>query len=108
MKTSMENGNDSLMANTAESIALVNSSNGLNCPVCGNEGHCQHWTSEGYIGYFDNISNTIVGEIPKGYNENTTMEIDGKMYYGDRYTMVLQVKTSEEHLTVSWQKGKNK
>ena len=52
MKLRMDHGNDSLAANTADSVARVNSNNGLNCVVdgCGSSGHCPHWSSLGYIG----------------------------------------------------------
>ena len=108
MLVRMEHGNDGLMANTADSIARVNSNNGMNCVVdgCGSTGYCPHYSTIGYIGYFDNIGNIIVGEKPKGYNEYNKMEIGKNTYYGDPGTMVLKVVAREGEVTVSWEKGK--
>jgi len=108
MKYRMNHGNDGLAANTAESVARVNSNNGANCPVdnCGSSGHCPHWTSEGYVGYFDNIGNIIVGSRPKGYNEFSTMEVENRQYHGDPGTMVIKVTAAEGEIIVSWELGK--
>ena len=108
MKLRMDHGNDSLAANTADSVARVNSNNGLNCVVdgCGSSGHCPHWSSLGYIGYFDNIGNKIVGEKPKGYNEYSTMEIGHQQYHGEPGTMVIKVIAKEGEIVVSWELGK--
>ena len=108
MKLRMDHGNDSLAANTADSVARVNSNNGLNCVVdgCGSSGHCPHWSSLGYIGYFDNIGNKIVGEKPKGYNEYSTMEIGRQQYHGEPGTMVIKVLAKEGEIVVSWELGK--
>lgn len=108
MKLRMDHGNDSLAANTADSVARVNSNNGLNCVVdgCGSSGHCPHWSSLGYIGYFDNIGNKIVGEKPKGYNEYSTMEIGRQQYHGEPGTMVIKVMAKEGEIVVSWELGK--
>jgi hypothetical protein len=101
-------GNDALRENTAISVARVNSNNGMNCVVdgCGSTGYCPHYSTIGYIGYFDNIGNIIVGEKPKGYNEYNKMEIGKNTYYGDPGTMVLKVVAREGEVTVSWEKGK--
>ena len=108
MKIRMNHGNDSLAANTADSVARINSNNGLNCVVdgCGSSGHCPHWSSLGYIGYFDNIGNKIVGEKPKGYNEYSTMEIGRNQFHGDPGTMVIKVIAKEGEIVVSWELGK--
>ena len=108
MKQRMNHGNDSLAANTADSVARINSNNGLNCVVdgCGSTGHCPHWTSTGYIGYFDNVSNKIVGEKPKGYNEYSTMEIGKQQYHGDPGTMVIKVLAKEGQIVLSWELGR--
>ena len=108
MKLRMDHGNDSLAANTADSVARVNSNNGLNCVVdgCGSSGHCPHWSSLGYIGYFDNIGNKIVGEKPKGYNEYSTMEIGRQQYHGEPGMMVIKVMAKEGEIVVSWELGK--
>lgn len=108
MKIRMNHGNDSLAANTADSVARINSNNGLNCVVdgCGSSGHCPHWSSLGYIGYFDNIGNKIVGEKPKGYNEYSTMEIGKNQFHGDPGTMVIKVIAKEGEIVVSWELGR--
>ena len=108
MKYRMNHGNDSLAANTAESVARVNSNNGMNCVVdgCGSTGHCPHWSSQGYIGYFDNIGNKIVGDRPKGYNEYQTMEIGRQQYHGEPGTMVIRVLAKDGEMILSWELGK--
>lgn len=108
MKIRMNHGNDGLMANTADSIARVNSNNGMNCVVdgCGSTGYCPHYSTIGYIGYFDNIGNIIVGEKPKGYNEYERMEIGDKVFYGEPGTMVIRVVAREGEVTLSWETGK--
>lgn len=108
MKYRMNHGNDGLAANTAESIARINSNNGANCPVdsCGSSGHCPHWTNEGYIGYFDNIGNIIVGSRPKGYNEYSTMEVGDRKFHGEPGTMVIKVTAKEGEIVVSWELGR--
>lgn len=108
MKLRMNHGNDSLAANTADSVARINSNNGLNCCVdgCGSTGHCPHWSSIGYIGYFDHIGNKIVGEKPEGYNEYSTMEIGRQQFHGAPGTMVIKVIAKEGEIVVSWELGK--
>ena len=103
-----EHGNDGLRANTADSIARVNSNNGMNCVVdgCGSTGICPHYSTIGYIGYYDDIGNKIVGEKTRGYNEYDHMEIGKKKYYGDPGTMVIKVVAKEGEITLSWEKGK--
>lgn len=104
----VSNGNDSLYANTAESVAKVNSLNGINCPVndCGNsDGTCMHHTSLGYIGYFDSVTNTIVGEKVKGYNSDDNPDIDGVSYTGIRGTMILRITCENSEITLDWVSG---
>lgn len=104
----MSSGNDSLYANTAESVAKTNSLNGIQCPVnnCEKGGvNCTHLTSQGYVGYFDGETNTIVGLKPKGYNSNDNPSIDGKEYVGKTGTMVLRVTCNEGEITLDWVKG---
>lgn len=104
----MSSGNDGLYANTALSVAKVNSLNGIQCPVneCekGNE-ICTHYTSQGYIGYFDGESNTIVGIKPKGYNSNANPTLNGKEYIGDVGTLVLRITCNEGDISLDWVPG---
>ena len=108
MLVRMEHGDDGLRANTADSIARINSNNGMNCVVdgCGSTGYCPHYSTIGYIGYYDDIGNKIVGEKTKGYNEYNQMEIGNKKFYGDPGTMVIKVVAKEGEITLSWEKGK--
>lgn len=100
LNNKVSTGNDSLYENTALSIAKVNSLNGIQCPVneCekGSE-LCTHFTSQGYIGYFDGDSNTIVGVKPKGYNSNSEN--------GQVGTMVLRITCNEGNISLDWVKG---
>ena len=111
-KDSLDTGNDSLRENTAKSVAIVNSNNGIQCMIkdCPSYsgGTCTHqYGTDGYFGYYDDVSNTIVGDLPSGYNDGTEMNIDGKKYYGDRGTMVIKVTIEPgEEPVLSWVKGK--
>lgn len=101
-------GNDGLYANTALSVAKVNSLNGIQCPVneCEKANEiCTHYTSQGYIGYFDGESNTIVGYKPKGYNSSSELEIDGQEYTGAVGTMVIRVTCNEGDIKLDWVTG---
>ena len=104
----VSNGNDALKLNTCESIAKVNSLDGIQCPVnaCTSE-NCTHRYGDGYIGYYDNVSNKIVGYKPSGYNESTKITIKDKTYTGDRFTMVIEVKVVHGKLQYRWVKGGN-
>lgn len=106
----MSLGNDALYVNTAESVAKVNSLDGVDCPVneCekGNI-NCTHHTSEGYIGYFDSISNTIVGYKPQGYNSSANPKIDDKTCSGEVSTMVIKVTCKDGNIILDWVRGNN-
>lgn len=107
----VENGNDTLIANTAESVALINSNNGAECVVkdCGgytNGKHCTHWNGYGYVGYYDDVRNTFVADKPKGYNENPRVKIQNKRYYGARNTLVIKAEIKDGEVILSWVKGK--
>lgn len=104
----MSTGNDALYANTALSVAKVNSLNGVDCPVndCSDpSGECIHYTSMGYVGYFDGDSNTIVGKKMKGYNSNPNPVIDDKSYVGNTATMVLRITCKNGDITLDWVRG---
>lgn len=65
-------GNDALILNTCESVAKANSLDGYDCPVndCAKDKLCTHKVGNYYVGYYDNVSNTIVGNKVAGYNSN--------------------------------------
>ncbi len=103
--------NDQMLVNTAESAARIDSSNGFDCPVrsCKKGVYCtHHYGVDGYIGYFDHETNSIVGTKPAGYNESSKMKADGKIYKGEPGTMVIQVVCHEGQIDISWVKGKEK
>lgn len=105
----MSSGNDGGYVNTCESVAKVNSLNGVNCPVnnCGNsDGSCVHHTAQGYIGYFDSVSNTIVATRPKGYNSSANPSVNGKHYTGEVGKMVLEVRVNNGKIDIWWTGGK--
>lgn len=111
MKNQQAIGDDALMVNTADSVARINSNNGMNCVVNNCEGNkdgvvCTHLLSQGYVGYFDHGSNTIVGIKPYGYNEYTEMKADGVTYYGAVNSMVIQVIAKEGKMALSWVPGR--
>lgn len=106
----MSLGNDALYVNTAESVAKVNSLDGVDCPVNECEKgtqNCTHYTSVGYVGYFDSESNTIVGTKPKGYNSNANPKVDGTEYTGSVGTMVIRVTCKDGVITLDWVRGNN-
>lgn len=106
-------GNDSLLANTAESEARINSNNGLNCVVqdCPSRsgGVCSHQIGNDgtTVGYLDKTTKHIVGEKPYGYNEYTEMDIGDMQYFGERNTMVIQVTAKDGVVTASWVPGRS-
>ena len=107
---SMAKGDDALMVNTAESVARINSNNGMNCVVnkcaSNSNGQCPHQWGEGYVGYFDNVSNTIVESKPPGYNQAKVMTVGDQEYYGEINTMVIRVYVKPNHIELSWVLGK--
>lgn len=102
-------GDDGLRANTAESVAMIDSDAGMRCPVrdCPSpNGNCVHKAGEYYIGYFDDIQNTIVGSKPYGYNDSSHPKINGETYYGYPGTMVIRVMTGHGTIKLNWEAGK--
>lgn len=101
---------DALMANTALSVARVNSNHGTGCVVndC-KGGNCPHRHGKSTIGYLDTMTNTIVGGRPKGYNEERRIRLDGKVYHGKTGTLVIEAKADESgNVSLSWVKGRVK
>ncbi len=98
-------GDDNLRENNALSIALVESNNGSNCPLDGNSGMCIHHTRDGYVSYYDDISNTLVADKPMGYNSYHLMKIGETHYYGRPKTMVLVVVCKDQTVSVRWEEG---
>ena len=99
-------GNDNMKLNTCESVAKVNSLNGMQCPVNGCDGtHCTHHITSGYIGFYDNVSNTIVGEKTQGYNESEKEVIGKEEYFGEVNSLVIEVKVINGELKYRWVKG---
>ena len=104
----MTNGDDRMYVNTAESIATVNSLNGIQCPVdgCGNSPYCPHRYGDHYVGYYDNISHKIVGTKMKGYNQAKIMRVGNKKYSGEVGTMIIEVTCGDSEIELNWVKGK--
>ena len=105
---SIRNGNDGLYVNTAESVATVNSLNGMQCPVdgCGNNRDCIHKKGDRYVGYFDSISHKIVADPMEGYNQAKTMHVGDKKYSGEIGTMIIEVTCKDGTVELNWVKGK--
>ncbi len=99
-------GDDRFLENTAESVARVNSLNGMSCPVDGCMGNdCVHRQGSYYVGYFDDISHKIFAYPKKGYNQNASMHIGKKKYYGEPGTMVIQVRCKDGTVELDWVEG---
>lgn len=102
LNNKVSTGNDGLYENTALSVAKTNSLNGIQCPVNECEKgsvNCTHYTSQGYIGYFDSVSNTIVGVKPKGYNSSSANGTIGQY--------VLRITCNEGDIKLDWVLGNN-
>ena len=100
-------GDDALRANTAKSVAFIDSNAGMDCPVRGCPGKgCIHRAGDKYIGYYDDVQNTIVGEKMYGYNESSRPEIDGRLYRGTPGTLVIKVTVGGGEVELDWETGK--
>lgn len=101
-------GDDNRMVNTAERVATINSMDGQHCVVndCSRWPGCVHHEGNNSMGYFDNVGNKIVGELPRGYNEYPTMTIGGQTWRGEPNSMVIQVVHEGDHYILRWVKGR--
>ena len=101
-------GSDAFTLNTCESVTKVNSSNGFDCPVndCAKGELCTHKVGEYYIGYFDDVKNTIVGYKISGYNYEDNPVINGKVFKGLKGTMIIKVTCGNGDIKYEWVNGK--
>lgn len=101
-------GSDSFTLITCESVTKANSSNGFDCPVndCAKGELCTHKVGDYYVGYFDNVKNTIVGYKVSGYNYEDNPVIDGRVFNGNANTMIIKVTCGNGNITYEWVKGK--
>lgn len=101
-------GSDAFTLNTCESVTKVNSSNGMDCPVndCTKGELCTHKAGDYYVGYYDNVKNTIVGYKVSGYNYEDNPVIDGRVFNGLSNTMIIKVTCGNGNITYEWVKGK--
>ena len=110
LDSQQKKGEDALRVNTAESTAIINSDNGQSCPVrgCdGKNGSCAHYFSGVYVGYYDDVLNTIVGEKPKGYNDNSPVKVGDEVWYGEPGTMVIKVTVDGSGgIKLSWESSR--
>lgn len=106
-RNTMRTGNDNHLVLTAERAAMLNMA-GSDCIVkdCNGKEGCNHIKGGVSTGYLDHVSNSIVGELPEGYNEANVMTIRGKQYEGKKGTMVIKVEYDGSQITLSWVKGK--
>ena len=91
-----------LMVETALRVASLNSIDGCIVKGCDGGSACPHTQNGVQTGYFDHDTNTITGEIPRGYNEYHTMEIDGRTFEGKAGTMVIRIEYDGTDYTLSW------
>lgn len=101
-------GNDAFTLNTCESVTKVNSSNGFDCPVndCAKGELCTHKVGEYYVGYFDDVKNTIVGYKVAGYNYEDNPKINGRVFKGLSNTMIIKVIVGNGTIEYEWVLGK--
>lgn len=101
-------GSDAFTLNTCESVTKVNSSNGFDCPVndCAKGELCTHKAGDYYVGYYDNVKNTIVGYKVSGYNYEDNPVIDGRVFNGNANTMIIKITCGNGNITYEWVKGK--
>lgn len=101
-------GSDAFTLNTCESVTKVNSSNGFDCPVndCAKGDLCTHKAVDYYVGYYDNVKNTIVGYKVSGYNYEDNPIIDDKVFNGNANTMIIKVTCGNGDIKYEWVKGK--
>ncbi len=101
-------GSDAFTLNTCESVTKVNSSNGFDCPVndCAKGELCTHKVGDYYVGYFDDVKNTIVGYKVSGYNYEDNPIIDDKVFNGNANTMIIKVICGNGDIKYEWVKGK--
>ena len=104
----MKNGNDGLYVNTAQSLAIINSLNGAQCPVdgCGHAVFCTHRKGDRFVGYYEPVSHKIVANPMKGYNQAKIMHVGEKKYSGDEGTMIIEVVCGNGEVELNWVKGK--
>lgn len=102
---SVKTGNDQLIAETAQRVANLNSIGGCIVQGCHGGGDCPHTKDGVQTGYFDHDTNTVTGELPRGYNEYRTMEIGGRTFEGKAGTMVIRIQYDGTNYTLSWVKG---
>lgn len=96
-------GSDSFTLNTCETVAKINSSNGIDCPVNGcSGGYCTHKEGSSYVGYYDNVKNTIVADKVKGYNYKDNPTVAGKEFKGLSKTMIIKVTTGNGQIKYEW------
>jgi Tfp pilus assembly protein PilV len=86
-------GTDKLNMITAKNLAEVNINETGN--IFGNDNLT-------HIGYYDDKSNQIVADIPKGYNKYSVMTVDKVMYTGAPGTMVIRITYDGKNIKYDW------
>lgn len=80
----MHEGNDSITVETAQTCGYTEVQNQcfvLGCPGGSSAKHKTHVDAKGNkFAYFDKVSNRLVGERPKGYNEHEVEGADGEHF----------------------------
>lgn len=108
---SLAKGNDSLKANSAESVAAMNLTTAgcvVNNCAAGVDETCSHTDKEGYtVGYYDAVKKKIFAENLAGYNEYPEMKIGDDLYTGDKNTMVIKVRGKADKIYLSWVPSKD-
>lgn len=99
-------GDDNRMVTTALKDAKSETLD-KSCVVkgCNGGGDCTHKSGGVDTGYFDPVTNAIIGEKPVGYNEHHTMNIDDQSYEAPEGTMVIRVEYDGTDYTLTWVEG---
>ena len=106
----LDNGNDAMMANTAETVARVDlaSSDCVISDCDGKKDECYHKDSSGWtVGYYDRVTHDIVSNKMKGYNEYGLLRIGSTYYRGNKNSMIIKVEGKNMKVRLSWVQGAN-
>lgn len=95
------------MQHSAERVALINI-NQTGCVVdkCPGDESCRHKGGGMDTGYYDHLTNTIIDDLPVGYNAYRIMRVGNAEYEGEPGTMIIRVRYNGTDVILDWIEGK--